>query len=98
MNDPASAPTTDQGGLIMATLKVVCGFSGGVYSRHTSEHAAAKAAARVRRSLSNRAVCGDLTDYVQVVPIEATFSRIVPADNAFGCMDVGQARWSVWPK
>ena len=80
----------------MNNYKVVCGFNGTVYSRHQSEYRAEQAARREQSKLRHPN-CGDLAQYVEVVPIEATFSRIAPADNEHGCMELQQARWSVWP-
>jgi hypothetical protein len=73
-------------------LKVVCGFNGTVYSRHRRRDTAERAAEKVRRSLRHPN-CGSLAGYVEVVPAAARFTRIVPADNEFGCVQVSQARW-----
>jgi hypothetical protein len=72
--------------------KVVCGFNGTAYSYHRQANAAAKAAERMRRQLDHPN-CGNLASYVQVVPAGARFTRIVPADNEFGCCEVSAPRW-----
>lgn len=74
-------------------FKVVCGFNGTVYSRHATITSAESAARGIRRRLSNKLTCGALASYVEVVPEEARFTRIVPCDNAFGCCSVDQPRW-----
>jgi hypothetical protein len=76
----------------MHTFKVVCGFNGTVYSRHKTAGAAHKAAERIKRGLRHPN-CGSLASYVEVVPANARFTRIVPADNEFGCAQIDQPRW-----
>jgi hypothetical protein len=39
--------------------------------------------------------CGSLASYVQVVPAGSYFSRVIPADNDSGCVQVDQPRWVV---
>jgi hypothetical protein len=75
------------------THKVVCSFSGRLYSRHTSEEHARRAAEREARSLNANPNCGSLGFHVEVHPIGARFTRIIPADNDCGCVQVSSPRW-----
>lgn len=74
-------------------FKVVCGFNGTTYSRYFSRKAAERAAEKTRRGLRSPS-CGSLASYVKVVPATARFSRIVPADNEFGCCSLSAPVWT----
>lgn len=71
--------------------KVVNSFSGTIYSKHSSLEAAEKSAEKVRKSLDHPN-CGSLGAYVNVVPINASFTNIIP-HNKHGVFQVSQKLW-----
>ena len=71
---------------------VVCSFSGGIYSRHRTLEVAERAAEKMRQRLRHPN-CGSLASNVRVVPANSRFTRIIPANNEFGCVEVSQATW-----